>query len=190
MSPADWHRVRPSVSSADCAFLEPSTLVYWPAWLQNASEEWPYITGYFKVPSQIYYVKEPLMSYITSDLLYALIDTFSVLSEINPFVNKVQWTLKKRILLLSRNYIRLSFHFHTITSSKTLNKIQSVCWRSSILRVGGRLHLSGILCEQKQPDLKHLWIENNLHAGHQTLHFLSAENFWILSSRLTIQGVS
>lgn len=82
--------------------------------------------------------------------------------------------------------------------SKGLRKLNPFIGGDGVLRVGGRLTHSGLLYDKKHPALlpsKHRLTEliiddvhrEHLHPGLQTLQFLLAQNFWILSPKRTIR---
>lgn len=83
---------------------------------------------------------------------------------------------------------------------KPFQKLNIFIDPSGILRVGGRLHHSGILYDKKHPALlpresrlTYLLIENihlkYFHAGHHAVQFLLVQNFWVLSAKRAIRHV-
>ncbi|KAJ8982315.1 hypothetical protein NQ317_006660 [Molorchus minor] len=84
--------------------------------------------------------------------------------------------------------------------SKPLSKLAVFIDDNDILRVGGRLYFSKLSYDKKYPALlprqsrlTELIIQSlhvkRLHVGSQTLHFLIAQQFWILSAKRAIRGV-
>lgn len=84
--------------------------------------------------------------------------------------------------------------------SKYLRKLSPFLDQEGVLRVGGRLRYSQLTYDQKHPALlprcsrlTDLIIEDihnaHFHPGVQTMHFLIAQNFWILSPRRAIHKV-
>lgn len=83
---------------------------------------------------------------------------------------------------------------------KPFQKLNIFLDEKEILRVGGRLHYCALAYDKKYPALlprtsrlTYLIIENihltYFHAGLQTVHFLTLQNFWILSARRAINHV-
>lgn len=84
--------------------------------------------------------------------------------------------------------------------SKPLRKLNPFLDSDDVLRVGGRISLSGLSFESKHPALlpcqhpltdliiRHFHLKH-LHPGHQALQYLICQQFWILSSRRAIHRV-
>lgn len=128
----------------------------------------------------------------------------------NPVTRKLnslsQSELNHASLTLYR-YVQSCYFADEITAlsnkkplSKTLRKLGAYLDEHGLLRVGGRLQNSQLNCDQKHPlilprkaRLTSLIIEHfhrvYLHPGVQTLHFLLAQQFWILSPRRAIRTV-
>ncbi|CAH0564505.1 unnamed protein product [Brassicogethes aeneus] len=85
--------------------------------------------------------------------------------------------------------------------SKYLRKLNIFLDSNNIVRVGGRLRHSNLSFEQKHPALlpgNHRFVKllvqethnKHLHPGTQTMQYLLAQNFWILSSKQVIRKVT
>ncbi|KAG5870749.1 hypothetical protein JTB14_022002 [Gonioctena quinquepunctata] len=118
----------------------------------------------------------------------------------------IEEELHEALLILVKRVQHVSF-FQEIGSLENqtplpeiFRKLNPLIGEDGILRVGGRLHFLGSPHEQKHPALlprKHrltdLTIKSihkeNFHPGLQTLHFLTAQYFWIVSPQRAIGNI-
>lgn len=197
-----------------------------PPWLSSPKNCWPESQpltplDFMTTPEEER--KIALASFVSLDSLDNLLEKFSSLSKIKRiiayglrFIYNIKHVNDRKSQTLTQHELHTALLVlvkrvqHTVFKqeisnlenkrpiAKDFRKLNPFIGEDGLLRVGGRLALSGLSYDQKHPALlprKHrlteLIVENthreNLHPGLQTLHFLIAQNFWILSPRRAIR---
>lgn len=195
-----------------------------PPWLRSPQSNWPNTQLITPSDSLEEEKKLTLTSFVSLDYIDILLDKFSSLSKIKRIIayslrfiyntknvkkNRksqpfTQHELHNALLVLVKRVQHIVFREeisnleHRTPIAKSLRKLNPFIGEDGLLRVGGRLTLSGLSYDRKHPAilprqhrLTELVIESthreNLHPGLQTLHFLLAQHFWILSPRRAIR---